>query len=227
MKTITVANRKGGVGKTICSFNLGYSKANSNKKTLLIDMDSQGNLTKACGVDFITVDEFLNVHTENVAPNLDIISAPNNFRELEKIINSELVPTNFLVKNIMPQIKGYDYVIIDTSPSTNILNTNSFLASDMILIIVKLDYFSMLGMSDMYSIIEQVREINPNLEYKVICNQYFKNRTLNTTIENQLKTLEGYVNIAIPHRQQIMNDILNHKPSIGSIEEFNLISEYI
>ncbi len=225
MKIVTIANRKGGTGKTTTTFNLAHSKANQHKKVLLIDLDSQGNLTKACNKNFIEFESFMNAEIQNVAMNLDILPACKNFRQVEKAMNDTIVPTSYLEQELMPKIKGYDYVLVDTSPAVNIVNTNGFLISDMILIVIQLDYFSLLGMEDMYDIINQVKKVKPKLEYKVVVNQYFKNRVLNKSIETNLKTLDGFTNIFIPHRQQIKQDIATHKPSTDSVAEYKLLSE--
>ncbi len=223
-KTICVCNRKGGTGKTTTAFNLAYSKANEGQKILLIDLDSQGNLTKACSKNFIEFDCFLDAQIENVSENIDILPACKNYKQVEKVMNDELMPSLFLQNNLMPKISGYDYILIDTSPTVNIINTNGFLVSDMLLIVMQLDYFSMLGLSDMFDIVEQVKSYNKNIECKVVVNQYQKKRNLNKEIEDSLLTLDSFTNVFIPHRQSIKENIARHKPSIDSVEEYKMLS---
>ncbi len=225
LKVVTIANRKGGTGKTTTTFNLAFSKAIENKKVLLIDLDSQGNLTKACSKNFIDLEDFMNAQTQSVAKNLDILPACKNYKQIEKVMNDAMVPTSFLSKNLMPKISGYDYVLVDTSPAVNIINTNGFLISDMILIVMQLDYFSMLGLSDMFDIVAQVKEHNPDLEYKIVVNQYQKNRNLNRAIEDKILALDNFTGVFIPHRQNIKENIAKHLPSIDSVKEYEILSE--
>ncbi len=225
MKVVTIANRKGGTGKTTTVFNLAYSKASEGKKVLLVDLDSQGNLTKACSRAFIDLEDFLNVKSVNVSENIDLLAACKNHRQIEKTMNDTIVPTSFLSKNLLPKISGYDYVLIDTSPAVNIINTNGFLISDMILIVMQLDYFSFVGLSDMFDIVEQVKEHNPNLEYKIVVNQYQKNRNLNKAIEDKIMVLDNFTSVFIPHRQTIKENIAKHLPSIDSVNEYKILSE--
>lgn len=227
MKVITVANRKGGTGKTTTAFNLAYSKAKEGKKVLLLDLDSQGNLTKACNQELIDLDDFIKAKASSVSENLDILAACNDYQSLEKKINKDMIPSLYLQNKIIPQISGYDYLIVDTSPTVNIINTNGFLISDMILIVMQLDYFSMLGLSDMFDIVEQIREFNPNIEYQIVVNQYQKHRNLNKAIEATLSQLDDMKTVFIPNRQLIKENIANHKPSIDSISEYQILSECI
>lgn len=225
MKVVTIANRKGGTGKTTTVFNLAYSKASEGKKVLLLDLDSQGNLTKVCDKTFSSLEDFINVKIENVTENIDILPACKNYQQIEKTINDTIIPTSFLEKNLLPKISGYDYVLIDTSPAVNILNTNGFLISDMILIVMQPEYFSLIGLNDMYDILDQVKECRPNLEYKVVVNKYNKRRILDKDIESKVSQLNGLASVFIPSRQIIKNNISKHLPSIDSVEEYKVLSE--
>ena len=227
MKVITIANRKGGTGKTTTAFNLAYSKATENKKVLLLDLDSQGNLTKACNKEYIELDDFLNLKVDKVSDNIDLLSACNDFKSLEKIINDNLIPSTYLEKHLIPKIKGYDYLIIDTSPSNNIINTNAYLMCDVFLIVMQLDYFSTLGLSKMLDIVAQVKEVKPNIECKIVVNQYRKRRNLNKSIEKALLNLDMFTSIFIPDKQVIKDNIAKNKPSIDIVNEYKQLSENI
>ncbi len=227
MKVITVANRKGGTGKTTTAFNLAYSKADEGKRVLLLDLDSQGNLTKACCADFIGIDDFLSATITNVVENIDIIAAVGDFKLLEKTINDNIIPSTFLENNLLPKISGYDYLIVDTSPAVNIVNTSAFLMSDTLLVVMQLDYFSMLGLSNMLDIVGQVKSVRPNLECKIVVNQYQKKRNLNKSIEQALLSLDSFTTVFIPNRQIIKDNIAKNKPSIDEIAEYKILSESV
>ncbi len=227
MKVITVANRKGGTGKTTTAFNLAYSLASLNKRVCLLDLDSQGNLTKTCESDFITTEEFFNATRTAVANNIDIISACNSFKELELTINENISPTTVLQRKILPHVQSYDFLIIDTSPAMNIVNTNGFIMSDIFLIVMMLDYYSALGIANMQDIVHQVRELRPEIECEIVVNQYRKNRNLNKSIEDTLSQMESFSNIFIPDRQIIKENIAHHKPSIDSVAEYNMLTNHL
>ncbi len=226
MKVITVANRKGGVGKTTTAFNLAHSFARDGKRVCLMDLDGQGNLSVACRSDFLPIADFVNAKTTNIAENLDLISACEDFKYLEKIISDELSPTTFIKTKILPKIDGYDYLILDTSPSNNLINSNGYLISDIFLVVMLLDFFSVRGLASMTKIRDQIKEINPNVELKIVINQYRKNRNLNKKIEPHLESLKDmFTNICIPDKQIIKEDLLARRSSINSVEEYSLLAK--
>ncbi len=229
MKIITVANRKGGTGKTTTAFNLAHSYASQNYKVCLLDLDGQGNLSDICRTHFLSVDDFLKAKISTVTNNLDIIAACGDFRYLEKMINDEFSPTTFLKTEMLPRIEGYDYLIIDTSPSNNIINSNGYLISDTFLLVMLLDRFSVKGISAMTEVFAQIKKINTTIECKIVVNQYRKNRNLNKKIEPFLGELreDMFTNIFIPDRQIIRDNILSCKSSIAEIEQYRQLSEVL
>ncbi len=227
MKVITVANRKGGTGKTTTAFNIAYSLASFGKRVCLLDLDSQGNLSKTCKADFITTEDFLNAKRVSVASNIDIIAACNSFKELETEINENISPTTVLQRKILPHLTDYDFLIVDTSPAMNVVNSNGFIMSDIFVVVMMLDYYSALGIVNMLKIVNQIKEIRPEIECLIVVNQYRKNRNLNKSIESTLKEIESFSNVFIPDRQIIRDNIACHKPSIDSIEEYNILSRQL
>lgn len=222
MKIITVANRKGGTGKTTTAFNLAHSFASENYKVCLLDLDGQGNLTDVCKAEFLSIEDFLKAKTKPVADNLDIIAACGDFRYLEKMIAEEFSPTTYIKTEMLPHIKGYDYLIVDTSPSNNIINSNGYLISNTFLLVMLLDRFSVKGISAMTEVFKQIKKVNKNIECKIVVNQYRKNRSLNKKIEPFLEELKAdmFTNVFIPDRQAIRDDILNRESSIDKVEQY-------
>lgn len=164
---------------------------------------------------------------DKVFDNIDILSACNDFKTLEKIINDNLIPSTYLEKHLIPKIKVYDYLIIDTSPSNNIINTNAYLMCDVFLIVMQLDYFSTLGLSKMLDIVAQVKEVKPNIECKIVVNQYRKRRNLNKSIKKALLSLDMFTSIFIPDKQVIKDNIAKNKHSIDIVNEYRQLSENI
>ena len=122
MKVVTIANRKGGTGKTTAAYNLGFIYALKGNRVCFVDLDSQANLTLLCAKETISLENFKNVEIEGVNKNVDILPATKRFSMLENEIN-ELIDRNVYLKtNILPKFQEYDYLIIDTPPALNILN---------------------------------------------------------------------------------------------------------
>ena len=214
MKIITIANRKGGTGKSTVAFNLGFTYALDKKKVLFIDLDSQANLSMLAKVDPLSLEDFKNCSIKTMNPLIDILPATKRFAVLENEINQMIDRNSYLQSEILSKISDYDYVIIDTPPALNILNINAFCVSDMVHIVVNPDYFSLAGLVEMKDIINQVKPINPKIQYKITLNAYIKNRHFSGKIIEALGNDPNYTGIQIPHRQHIIDSSARKEPSI-------------
>lgn len=156
MKRITLGTLKGGVGKTMLSFNIGGILSEKDKKVLIIDNDLQGNLTNNIGVDrtnplLKTTYDIYNTETNQPHPKDIVLKAPNNaLPNLDLIAGSiflhraelklgAVAGREWILKNYLEDypdfFEQYDYVIIDTNPSMGIVNQNAFTASDSIILV--------------------------------------------------------------------------------------------
>lgn len=183
MKIITVANLKGGVGKTTSVMNLANALARAGKKVLAIDSDPQANLTSYCGVapgtapheDLRTLDELYlskrpldaRMMAEFITPTIsgfDLLPSDRALSGVEFYLFSR-PDKEFVLDQFVKSLRGtYDYILIDTPPSWNLLTINALCASDRVLIPVQAEFFSLEGIIKIRQSIEEVKiRWNPRL----------------------------------------------------------------
>lgn len=220
-KIISIANQKGGVGKTTTSVNLGACLAYIGKRVLLIDIDPQGNATSGVGIEKADVDNCIydliveDVNVEKVIKstkleNLDVIPATIQLAGAE----IELVPTisrEVRLKRAIEVIKpNYDYILIDCPPSLGLLTINALTASDSVIIPVQCEYYALEGLSQLLNTIRLVQkhlntdlmiegvlltmlDARTNLGIQVIdeVKKYFQDKVYQTIIPRNIRLSEA------------------------------------
>jgi len=180
-KIITIANQKGGTGKTTTASNMGHALAGEGKKVLLIDFDPQANLTMSFGIE--RPDELtLSMHNvitmvmdgDNLpydmsfiirGDKLDIIPSNINLSLTEINLRDEMGGERTLSELLEPLRAFYDYIIIDTNPYLGMLTINALAACDRVIIPVSPQLWSATGLTDLMQTIFKVkRKINPRIE---------------------------------------------------------------
>ena len=219
-KVISIANQKGGVGKTTTTVNLGTILAKKGKKVLLIDTDPQGNATSGLGVtkevenstyDLLVGDvELENVIQESSVKNLKICPSNINLAGAEVELVS-MMSREQRLKTKLDVIKDkFDYILIDCPPSLGLITLNAFTASDSVLIPVQCEYFALEGLGQLLNTVNLVKKhLNKNLEIEGALltmydartnlsnqvvkevNKFFENRVFETVIPRNVRLSEA------------------------------------
>ena len=222
-KTIVFVNQKGGVGKTTSAINIGAYIALAGKKVLLVDFDSQGNMSSGVGVsqDKPTIYELLagQIDAKDAVKhtgieNLDAISASLDLSGAAiELVDQE--NREFFLKNALEPLRSsYDYIMIDCPPSLGILTLNGLAAADTVLVPMQCEYFALEGITLLLQTVEKVqKEINPSLTIGGIFFTMYDSRTrLAQDVVMQVKSYfkEVVFNTIIPR-----NVRLSEAPSHG------------
>ena len=186
-KCIVFVNQKGGVGKTTSAINIGAYIALAGKKVLLVDFDSQGNMSSGIGVskDKPTVYELLAGQVEpeksvkqTSVDDLDALSASIDLSGVE-IELAEAEGREFYLKNALEPLKPkYDYILIDCPPSLGLLTLNGLAAADSVLVPMQCEYFALEGITLLLQTVQKVQKtINPSLTIGGVFFTMFDSRT--------------------------------------------------
>ena len=219
-KIISIANQKGGVGKTTTSVNMSTWLAKKGKKVLLVDADPQGNATSGLGVDkdveesvydlIINDAKAREIVKNTQIKNLDICPSNLNLAGAEVELVS-MMSREYRLKEKLDEIKDdYSYIIIDCPPSLGLITLNAFTASDSVLIPVQCEYYALEGLGQLLNTVNLVKkhlnkdfeiegalltmyDMRTNLSNQVVkeVNNYFGDRVYKTVIPRNVKLSEA------------------------------------
>ena len=189
VNVISVANQKGGVGKTTTTINLAASIADRGYRVLIVDIDPQGNATSGLGIEKSEIDQDIynvlideipiqdTIHHTSIA-KLDMVPATINLSGAETELISMMARETRLKSALDAISDQYDFIFIDCPPSLGQLSINAFTASDSILIPVQSEYYALEGLSQLLNTINLVkRRLNPQIEIEGIVFTMYDNRT--------------------------------------------------
>jgi len=223
-KIISLANQKGGVGKTTTAINLAASLASLGQKVLLVDADPQANASSGLGVDIRTleftiyeclIDEVPTQHAihETEIKNLDIL--PSHI----DLVGAEIEMLNLenrerVMEQILHPLKTvYDYILIDCSPSLGLITVNALTASDSVIIPVQCEYFALEGISKLLNTIKIIKsKLNMRLEIEGFLLTMYDNRLrlANQVLAEVKKHFEGMVFETVISRNVRLSEAPSH-----------------
>ena len=246
-KVISVANQKGGVGKTTTCVSLCAALAEKRKRVLLCDMDPQSNATSGIGIDKNNASpNMYDVLINGVNANEAIISTPyGDVLPSNKTLSGagiELVTTSareYVLKNALENVRDYyEYILIDCPPSLEMLTLNSLCAASTVLIPVQCEYFALEGLTDLMTTIRMIKKsLNPELDIEgVVLTMYDARTNLSSHVAAEIKKYfkKKVYTVSIPRNIRLAEAPSHSKPvtaydglSRGSIAYKELAKEII
>lgn len=224
-KIVSIANQKGGVGKTTTSINLSTILAKKGKKVLMIDADPQGNASSGIGVDredielsvydvLINDAQMNDVVKKTNIKNLSICPSNINLAGAEVELVSMMSREHRLKEKLDVIRDDYDFIIIDCPPSLGLITLNAFTASDSVLIPVQCEYYALEGLGQLLNTISLVKKhLNKDIEIEgALLTMY----DIRTNLSNQVvKEVKKYFNDKVYKNVIPRNVKLSEAPSYG------------
>lgn len=251
MKTIATINQKGGVGKTALALNLSYCFASKGHKTLLVDLDPSGNATKGLLRDTYLKDAYTVRHVilqetkdpeqaiigystdEDIKP-LFVMPARIDLAVAQRDLANKPYREMMLYKQLYKIRDKFDYCFVDCSPTLSDLTVNAILAADTILIPVTYENDALEGMSDLFTVINEIKENRPFTFHIVRNKKDVRKSVTNDYIENKLSDfiVKGHVLNTIMRQDESINQakieslpIFLYAPQSNGAKDFNALAE--
>lgn len=242
-KVIAIANHKGGVGKTTTSSNLGAGLARMGYRVLLVDMDSQSNLTSSLMDEDEVEETIYNSMTGgsplpilNVKENLDLIPSDLSLARAERDL-SDKIARETILKRLLDEVRdNYDYILLDCPPSLGLLTINALTASTDLYITLTAEGLPLKGLSTLDDIVGEVRRtINPDLKVSGVIITRYNNRKLNKVVLDAISSRYGERLFATKIRENISlaesplshSSIFDYDPNSNGAKDYLSLAEEV
>lgn len=236
-RVVSIINHKGGVGKTTTTINLGRALSLREKKVLMVDMDSQGNLSQSLGMDepesqvVHTLLQNTPLTTYPLAEGYDLAPSDLELAYADLELVQAVGGVNQLRNAIAPLLDRYDYILIDCPPALNIFTNSALVASDSCLITLQPEASAMKGVSNLFDRIFQVRDrINYNLKVEgILLTMVDKRLKVHRDMIEYIKQTLGNFrifetdirsNVTVKESQIAQQDIFTYAPQSNAAEDY-------
>lgn len=245
---LAISLQKGGVGKTTTAINLGAALAELGFRTLIIDLDPQGNASSGLGIhppddaptiaDVLRREETLDSIVEPTAEkNLFVAPAPTGqmLAEVEAQLVAEMFPQPRLKDAIDAVRDDWDYILMDCPPTLGRLTVNAFMAADAILAPVQCQYFALEGLRDLSEVVKQVRAaLNPTLEIShYLLTMSEGTKKLSQEVESELRNAFGKkvfkavipYNVKLAEAPSMQHSVLKHASTSKGAKAYRAVAK--
>lgn len=241
-KVIAVANHKGGVGKTTSVASIGAILANMGKRTLLVDLDAQANLTSS----FLSKEPEETIYSSlkgssplpvvHLRENLDIVCSSLDMAGIELEISSRMSREHILQELLEPIQEDYEYILLDCPPSLGLVTLNALVAATDLYIPLTAEALPSRGLKMLLDILQTVKKrLNPSITLSGVIITRWKNSNLSKMVEEQLRTSFGDAvfttkireNISVAEAPLFAKDIISHAPGSNGAKDYQSLTEEI
>jgi chromosome partitioning protein len=183
LRKVAFTNAKGGVAKTTTCVNVGAGLALKGYRTLIVDLDSQGQVTKSLGVqageglaELVQGDAGLEDVQIQARENLFVIAGGNALSSVKRLISRRDMRSELVLDEALENLQGYDFVLVDTAPSWDVLNVNCLFYVEELLIPVSMEVLALQGMGEFLDRVDQVQRYREALEIRGVIPTFFDAR---------------------------------------------------